>query len=311
MTTILHVEDDHDLSETVRDYFEALGFRGKYLLATTIEDAKKLLGEPTRLTPIDLVISDMNLPDGTALELVHGVRSDPARSHVPIVILSGASDRRHVDHAYALGANAYISKGARGRSISEVLNALYAHWLRDAHLPAPVVTTRAHKHLARAVRLRTRKAAIDMQIAEQLGRDDGAFWMDLALREGNVANLLAFVLAQLGTREFPDTLLDEAEVVQRGVSESLDELERRPIRTPADAGRYMRTVISSMRVEFVDRFIGQLFPNAPMAMTALREISAMALDEMASWIMAHPSDADLRDQIARLHADAARLRTEP
>src|SRR5690349_21250546 len=132
MTTILHVEDDDDLAETVRDYFEAIGFRGKYFLAKTIAGAKKLLGEPVRLTQIDLLLSDMNLPDGTALELVQAVRSDPARSHVPIVILSGASDRRHVDHAYALGANAYISKGSPGRSISDVLNALYTHWLKDA-----------------------------------------------------------------------------------------------------------------------------------------------------------------------------------
>jgi phage-related minor tail protein len=66
-----------------------------------------------------------------------------------------------------------------------------------------------------------------------------------------------------------------------------------------------------MRVEFVDRMIGQLFPNAPMAMAALREIGATALDEMAAWITAHAFDADLRDQVARLRADAARLRTEP
>ena len=44
---------------------------------------------------------------------------------------------------------------------------------------------------------------------------------------------------------------------------------------------------------------------------AMREVAATALDEMASWIMAHAPDADLRDQVARLRADAARLRTEP
>jgi len=308
MTTILHVEDDEDLAEAVRDYFEALGFRGTHLFAKTIEDAKKLLGEPTRTTPVDLLISDMNLPDGTALELVHSVRSDPARAHLPIVILSAESDRRHVDHAYVLGANSYISKGPHGRSLSDVLTALYAHRLKDACLPSPVVTTRAHHYVARAARLRGRKASIDMQIAERLGPEDGAFWMDLALREGNLANLLAFVLGQLGNRELPDSVLDEADVVQRATSETIDELERQPIRTLSDTERYIRTVISSMRIEFVDRFIGELFPNAPVAMTAMREIAATALEAMASWIAAHAPD--LRDQVPRLRADASRLRAE-
>jgi hypothetical protein len=72
----------------------------------------------------------------------------------------------------------------------------------------------------------------------------------------------------------------------------------------------MRTVISQMHIELEDRAIGQLVPNTVMAMTALRGVAATALEEMATWITAHPSDPDLRDQVARLRADASRLRAE-
>ena len=309
MTTILHVEDDLELAETVRDYFRALGFHGTYLIAETLREAEQILNEPTRTMPIDLVISDMNLPDGSGLDLVRSTRANPPRAQVPIVVLSANAERCDVDHAYVLGANSYVTKGLRDRPITQVISALYTHWLKDVHLPSLGATNRTQQYVARAIRLRSRKASLDLKIAERLGSEDGAFWIDLALREGNIANLLAFVGRELGSRELPNALLDEAEAAQLAVSVGLDELEREPVRTTADAERYMRTIISGMRIGPVDRVIAQLFPNAPMAMTALREIAGAALEEMATWIEIHAHDSTLRGQVIRIRADAARIRT--
>jgi hypothetical protein len=251
----------------------------------------------------------MQLPDGTGLDLVRSARSNPARNHVPIVILSGDTDSERVGRAYALGANSYVSKGARGRSPIEIMSALYEHWLKDARLPTLPLTTRTHQFIARAVRTRSRKCAIYMRIAEQLGPSGGGFWMDIALREGNLANVLAFLQGQLGERELPGKLLDEAEAMQVVVERELDNLERHPVRTDDDAQRYLLVLVANIHAEVVARLTSQLFPNVPVATAALRSTTATELEEIAVWIEAHAADPRLRDQIPLLRADAARVCT--
>lgn len=310
MSTILHVEDDPLLADTVKDAFEAFGFRGRYLVAETIRDALKIVEDGASDGGLpDLVISDMSLPDGTGLDLLRSVRSDPARRHVPIVILSGNVDRGTVNRAYALGANAYLSKGVRNRSIVDITSTLYAHWFRDVELPTGSSnSTPTHRYIARGIQIRARLGAAYMKIAETLDSQDGELWIDLALREGNIENLLAFLAGQLGTRELPPDLLAEAEAAQRAQLLQLEVLEQHPVKTRDDAVRYMRVLVSNIPAVVFAQVIANLFPVVPVAMSTLREVAASALDEMAGWIEAHSSDRLLRDHIPRLRADAARFR---
>jgi CheY-like chemotaxis protein len=307
VTTILHVEDDIALAETVRDAFEAFGFRGKYVLAQSVAEARRILDDTSSPLP-DLVICDMHLPDGTGLDVVRNIRANPALAHLPIVILSGDVEGDHVSHAYVLGANAYIGKASRGRTPLDVMRTLYAHWFKDARLPGPPGTTRTHRYVARTVNIRTRKAAMCMRIGERLGAADGAFWMDLALREGNLANLIAFLVGQLGERELPAALLDEAEAAQRDELRQLDALEQMRVRTHDDAQQFLRKLVANFQADIIARVIAQLFPVVPVAMTALRAIAAGTLDDIAAWVDAHGTDAQLRAEARALHADAARLR---
>lgn len=305
MSTILHVEDDAALAETVKFYFEALGFHGAYVIANTLAAAGELLA--SNAVAVDLIIADMNLPDGSGLDLVRRVRANPERAHVPIVVLSGQVDREVVDEAYVLGANSYVSKGMRDRPISEIMNALYEHWLHDARLPSATPTSRTQQYLCRGVRLNARRASIDMQIAQQLGPELGEFWMNLALRSGNLSNILAF-LAKRVDRELPHDLLEEGEQVQRRVDAVLDGVDHRPVMTLDDARRYMRRLVEDMRFEVADRVLAELFPNTSVATATLRRIAAATLDEMAAWIDTNASDAGLRRHIGELRGNAARLR---
>jgi two-component system chemotaxis response regulator CheY len=114
--TILHVEDDTALAEVVQMTFENFGFRGRTLHAETVAEAGMTVdGMARQGNPIDLIISDMSLPDGTGLDVVRHVRSNPGSERTPILILSGESDPSNVGRAYALGANCYVEKSPRGR----------------------------------------------------------------------------------------------------------------------------------------------------------------------------------------------------
>lgn len=308
MTTILHVEDDESLADAVKDSFAALGFRGRHVVAPSISQARKLVSDAEIAPPPDLVITDMHLPDGTGIDVVRAIRSHPATSHVPIVILSGEPDPATVDRAYALGANAYVSKGTPQRSIAEIVGNLYEHWLKDALLPRPDASSRTLLALRTSIGLRVRKTVLYMKIAEKLGRPDGDFWMDLALREGNLANLLSFLAAELHDRELPLDMLEAAEAAYRCEDASLTELESRDDRSRGDAIIFLQKLVSTLHVGVAAQVIGHLFPVVPTAMRVMREVAAGTLDELATWIEAHCEEEELRAHIAPLRAGAAAMR---
>lgn len=312
MTTILHVEDDPALAELVSDAFEAFGFRGPTITATTVAHARRILSDPEAYGTIDLVVSDMQLPDGSGLDVVQAVRTHPMHAHVPILILSSQLDPERVNRAYALGANAYISKGMRGRSVTEMLRALHDHWLKDAQLPTPRRAPRTQETVARGAKIQARKAKLFMKVAEQLGADHprSELWMDLALGQGNLASLLSFLLGQLGDRELSDDTLTDVYAMQMRQIELSDELERRPVRTTEEADRCLQRIVASACTDarVIVRAAGQLFPVVPVAITALRDVAATALEDMATWIESYCNDAPLRDHVGPLRDGAAHLR---
>jgi hypothetical protein len=48
VTTIMHVEDDPDLADSVKAAFEGSGFRGSDLVATTVSEARQIADSATR-----------------------------------------------------------------------------------------------------------------------------------------------------------------------------------------------------------------------------------------------------------------------
>src|SRR6185369_1831182 len=109
--TILHVEDDPALAKLVGVAFKNFGFHGTMLVADRIGSALALLGERARHhQPVDLILSDMQLPDGTGLDVVREVRADPYWYLTPVLVLSSEMAPGVVNDAYALGANCYIPK---------------------------------------------------------------------------------------------------------------------------------------------------------------------------------------------------------
>ena len=100
-TTIMLVEDDHAVAQTLTDALESSGYR--VWLAETGADAKTLL-EQTRP---DLIILDLMLPDVDGLVLCSGLK---AIADVPIVICSATPQKRDAILGLKLGADDFIAK---------------------------------------------------------------------------------------------------------------------------------------------------------------------------------------------------------
>ncbi|MFD0869127.1 acetate metabolism regulatory protein [Chlamydia abortus] len=101
MKTILIVEDDISLNKGIMLTLarDGIAIRQAYDLAA----ANKLLLEE----PIDLIILDVNLPDGSGLDFCEQVRR---RSRVPIIFLTANDLEADIVTGFELGGDDYITK---------------------------------------------------------------------------------------------------------------------------------------------------------------------------------------------------------
>ncbi|MFK7904205.1 MAG: response regulator transcription factor [Chitinophagales bacterium] len=63
-----------------------------------------------------LVITDINMPFVTGIELITYIRID-CKSNVPILVLSGVTEEKLIIQAFDLGANDFVSKPFRIREL--------------------------------------------------------------------------------------------------------------------------------------------------------------------------------------------------
>jgi CheY-like chemotaxis protein len=60
--------------------------------------------------PMDMILSDWEMPNMTGAELLHAVRSMPDAGKVPFIMISSRGDRNHIIKAIELGVSDYLTK---------------------------------------------------------------------------------------------------------------------------------------------------------------------------------------------------------
>lgn len=101
---VLIVEDERIAAEAHRTYVERLPEFTVVAVSRTFQDAVRVLGGEE----VDLVLLDMNLPDGHGLELLHQLRAT-GRLH-DVIAVTSARDADVVRQAVAQGVVAYLLK---------------------------------------------------------------------------------------------------------------------------------------------------------------------------------------------------------
>jgi CheY-like chemotaxis protein len=313
VSEILHVEDDDAVRAIVQLSFSGFGFHGATVCAESVAKAKAVLEERAEnAETFDLIISDMNLPDGSGLDVVRYVRSTPVWRATPILILSSDVNPKRVGRAYALGANAYVDKSPPGRTLNQVMRSLYEHWGKDAILPPAQPQDRFRRFIAEAIRIRTRHAQLYERIASTFPNSptECAFWMSRALAESNLINLIGFLRDQLEDRILPDELFDGLEAMQSNTERILTSAERALDGGPMNRKEAYRRVIelvSSTDIELLAKSISQFFPVMPMAMDALRYFLIGTLEDVSTWIEMHCDDPQLRERANEMRTDISTL----
>ncbi len=75
-----------------------------------------------------VVLLDLKLPLLDGFQVLERIRSDPARSLLPVVILTSSRQEHDVRRAYALGANGYVVKTIDHEGSSTALRSLGHYW---------------------------------------------------------------------------------------------------------------------------------------------------------------------------------------
>ncbi len=101
---LLIVEDDFDISNMLRIYFESQGY--ETVIAALGEEALDVC----RRTLPNLVILDILLPDIDGYEVCRQLRASLRTSHIPIIFLTQKDERSSEIAGLELGADDYITK---------------------------------------------------------------------------------------------------------------------------------------------------------------------------------------------------------
>jgi two-component system, chemotaxis family, chemotaxis protein CheY len=69
--------------------------------------------------PVDLILSDINMPAMDGLEFVRQIRDQNLASGVPVVMITTESSEEHVKQAIQAGARGYIRKPFTAEQVKE------------------------------------------------------------------------------------------------------------------------------------------------------------------------------------------------
>jgi CheY-like chemotaxis protein len=123
--TILIVEDDAALRETLADLFKRAGWTTAW--ASDGEDALAYF----RADPADLVLTDIIMPGMTGIELIRRIRGFDVET--PILILTGFASYEHCVEALRSGANDFIDKPFENEALIRQVEEAHAGAWRRRH----------------------------------------------------------------------------------------------------------------------------------------------------------------------------------
>ncbi|GBC86291.1 Transcriptional regulatory protein WalR [bacterium HR12] len=103
MGSILAIEDDRTVGLVLEHVLETAGHEVR--VARDVADGRGALAEGR----YDLIVLDLNLPDGSGLDLLREIRQGGGAS-TPVLVLSGMRQEEVVVRGLRLGADDYVTK---------------------------------------------------------------------------------------------------------------------------------------------------------------------------------------------------------
>lgn len=116
------IEDDAFFADICARHFTVHKFQTKAVKNFSEADKKIKLAVP------DIIIVDIALEEQSGLRWIKGLRSVESLVNIPIIVLTGLSDRKQITEALENGASKYFLKSQiTPHQLAEQINLLLAH----------------------------------------------------------------------------------------------------------------------------------------------------------------------------------------
>jgi two-component system chemotaxis response regulator CheY len=104
---VLIVDDSSSMRAVIKKIIKVSRFDvGEYWEAADGEKAMEVLGNNW----VDLVLTDINMPNMNGLELITEMKKDHLLSSIPIVVITTEGSEKRVQESMKMGASGYIKK---------------------------------------------------------------------------------------------------------------------------------------------------------------------------------------------------------
>ena len=117
---ILVVDDFPTMRRIIRTLLKDLGFEN----VDEAEDGVMGL-EKLRNGNFDFVLSDWNMPNMDGLVMLKEIRSDPALTHLPVLMVTAEAKKENIIAAAQAGASGYVVKPFTAATLEEKLNKIF------------------------------------------------------------------------------------------------------------------------------------------------------------------------------------------
>ena len=105
---ILVVDDSKTIRNLVAFVLKAEGFK-----VSTAEDGLDAMEKLYNLDPVDLIVSDVNMPRMDGFTFIKNIRMHDAYKDIPIIVLSTEGQEKDIQTGLNIGANLYMVKPAQ------------------------------------------------------------------------------------------------------------------------------------------------------------------------------------------------------
>jgi len=117
--TVLLVEDMPFFSKVVKSYLESDGYA-----VVTAENGREALEKLLQIKKIDAVVSDIEMPIMTGIELVRAIRADETLRHLPVIALTSLTGESNKEKGLRAGFDQYEYKLDRIRLLDSLRDVL-------------------------------------------------------------------------------------------------------------------------------------------------------------------------------------------
>jgi two-component system, chemotaxis family, chemotaxis protein CheY len=118
---VLIVDDSSSMRAIVKKTIQVSGFNiGEFLEAADGTEAIKILTHEW----VDLVLTDINMPNMTGLELISEMNKDEILKSIPVVMVTTEGREKRIQESMEMGASGYIKKPFVPEEIKNILNSI-------------------------------------------------------------------------------------------------------------------------------------------------------------------------------------------